>query len=84
MAEYKPDRIAQVIKVDNYCVIYWLVFIYTSSEWDKECSGDITISGKYIDVFSALDEVSALSRAKMVYPNLVIGDNQEGIIKVWR
>jgi hypothetical protein len=82
MAEYKATRIAQVVKVAGEPITNWLVYIYTGEGWEKECSTAEKIA--WIDIFAGMDEVTALSRARMVYPNFVIGDNQEGTVKEWR
>ena len=82
MAEYKPTRIAQVIKVQSEVCTNWFVYIYTAEGWDKEVN--TAEKAAWIDVFGGMDEVTALSRARKEYPNFVIGDNQEGTVKVWR
>lgn len=82
MAEYKPTRIAQVVKVAGEVCTTWFVYIYTGEGWEKECNSAEKIA--WIDIFSAMDETTALSRARKEFPNFAIGDNQEGTIKEWR
>lgn len=82
MGEYKSNRIAQVVKVEGPPMDTWHVYIHTAEQWEKCCNSPEPTP--WMDVFSATDETTALSRARMVYPNFVIGDNPEGVIKEWR
>lgn len=80
MAEYKPNKIFNVCKTEGDDPDF-LVYIFTPEQWDK--FEQTPAEANYMDVFAACDEVTALSRAKMQYPDFVIGAT-EGDIKEWR
>jgi len=79
MPENRPYKYFQVLKLAEGAA--WLVYVFNQEQWDAEQSeGE---SKGWLDVFAAKDEVSALSRAKMQYPDFIIGYT-EGETKEWR
>lgn len=80
MPEINPYKYFQVLKLDDGAC--WILYVYNQQQWDSYQDPKIEFS-VCSDVFAAKDEVTVLSRAKMMYPSFVIGET-EGEIKEWR